>query len=556
MAAALITTLQSLIQDTELLKKTYVIYHDKKVQVTNLMSLVALKIGRGEEIILCFEEDVDSYILDEIKKFFESVEHEDSRQIETDRLLMENSVTLQEAIASLPSGIVVVNRDNIITYVNEIASKLLGKPFQDLINYRADDVIQYSRLKDVLMNGETEVARKQQINTYTIITNRSPIFLDGKIIGAVAVFQDISNIEEISKELKEVRELQERLHLVLRSVSDLIGLTDQDGFLIYTNDEMNEVIGQFYQKKTVQSIVGEKVWKKVRELHEPFMKIIKIKNQSSYITKITSIVIDNEFRGTVVTMSPIHEIKSLLQQLDITEQRTKYLENELSKHQELDKAFEPIIGNSESLMDTLSMANKVSKTISTVIITGESGTGKELVARAIYEASDRKGSPFIRVNCAAIPPNLIESELFGYEKGAFTGAYKGHRGKFELAQNGTIFLDEIGDLSLDLQSKILRALQEKEINRIGGLEPIKLDVRIITATHQDLKKMVAENRFREDLYYRLSVIPIYLPPLRNRKEDIPLLVDSFREQLNQKLGKSIKGYERGFIERLCYYQDQ
>lgn len=555
MAAALITTLQTLIQDTETLKKIYVIYNGKKVQVTNLISIVSLKISQGEEIILCFEEDVDSFILDEVKKFFENKEQENTQQMEIDRLLMENSITLQEVIANLPNGIVVVNGENIITYVNVAASKLLEEPAQALINKRADQVIPHSRLNQVLMTAKEEVGQRQKIKKHTILTNRSPLVFDDKIIGAVAVFQDITDIEEIGQELKEVRELQERLHLVLHSVSDLIGLTDQHGEFIYTNCEMNELLNKLNISKTIQSLVGNEVWKNVQQAHQTFIKVVKLKGKhlSPFVTKINPIMVDEEFRGTVLSMNPVHEIKSLLQQLDIADQRTKYLEMELSKHQVLDRSFTTIIGNSEALMDSLSMANKVSKTVSTVMITGESGTGKELVARAIHEASDRKGNPYIRVNCAAIPPHLIESELFGHEKGAFTGAYKTHRGKFELAHKGTIFLDEIGDLSLDLQSKILRVLQEKEVNRIGSIETIKLDVRVIAATHRNLQKMINNGQFREDLYYRLHVIPIHLPPLRNRKEDIPLLVDYFREQLNNKLGKNIKGFESGFIEFLRNY---
>ncbi|MBA2876062.1 sigma 54-interacting transcriptional regulator [Thermaerobacillus caldiproteolyticus] len=553
MAAAFISMLQKLIQNKEKLKRAYVLYHDKKVQVNNLLSLVSLKIGQGEEFILCFEEEVDEEIVNQIKNFFEQTDQEDSQQTEADRLLMENSITLHEAVSALPNGIVVVNSDNMITYVNAAAAKLLEKDPHELINQRADEVIPHSRLHKVMKTGKMEVAKKQKINHHTLLTTRSPITLNGKTIGAVAIFQDISSIEKISKELNEVKEMQQRLHLVLKSVSDLIGLTDKDGNFIYWNDEMDVLLSKLNGEKNIQSFIGKNVWKNMKDVQKQFMKVIQVNNQSSYITKVNPIIVDNEFRGTVTTMTRFDDIKQLLDKIDLMEQRTKYLEQELSKHQGFDMAFHKIIGNSETLKDSLTIAAKVAKTNSTVIITGESGTGKELVARAIHEASERKNNPFIRVNCAAIPPQLIESELFGYEKGAFTGAYKTHRGKFELANKGTIFLDEIGDLSLDLQAKILRVLQEKEVERIGGFAPIQLDVRVIAATNRDLKKMVDEGSFREDLYYRLNVVPIHLPPLRARKEDIPLLVEAFRKQLNDKLGKNIKGYEKGFIEALCSY---
>jgi TyrR family helix-turn-helix protein len=553
MAAAFISLLQNLIQNKEILKKTYVLYHDKKVQVNNLLSLVSLKIGQGEEFILHFEEKVDDEIVHQIKNFFEQTELEDSQQAETDRLLMENSITLHEAISALPNGIVVVNSDNIITYVNASAAKLLEKDPHELINKRADEVIPQSRLHEVLKTGKMEISKKQEINNHTLLTTRSPIIFNRKTIGAVAIFQDISTIEKISKELNEVKELQQRLNLVLKSVSDLIGLTDKNGNFIYKNNEMDVLLKKLNSKPNIQSFIGHHDWQNIKNTQNQIMKLVQVNQQSSYITKINPIFVDDEFRGTVTTMTPFDDIKQLLDKIDLMEQRTKYLEQELSKHQGFDEAFHKIIGNSGTLKDSLTIAAKVAKTNSTVIITGESGTGKELVARAIHEASDRKNNPFIRVNCAAIPPQLMESELFGYEKGAFTGAYKTHRGKFELANKGTIFLDEIGDLSLDLQAKILRVLQEKEVERIGGYAPIQLDVRVIAATNRDLKKMVEEGSFREDLYYRLNVVPIHLPPLRARKEDIPLLVDAFRKQLNDRLGKNIKGYEKGFIEALCSY---
>ena len=184
---------------------------------------------------------------------------------------------------------------------------------------------------------------------------------------------------------------------------------------------------------------------------------------------------------------------------------------------------------------------KIAATNSTVLICGESGTGKELVARAIHYNSDRKNEPMIPVNCGAIPEDLLESELFGYEKGAFTGAVKTRVGRFELANGGTIFLDEIGDMSPSLQVKILRVLQEHEFERVGGVKSIKVDIRIIAATHRDLEKAVKQGTFREDLYYRLNVIPLVLPPLRERKSDIPLLTQYFIEKFNAGKKQQIEG---------------
>ena len=197
--------------------------------------------------------------------------------------------------------------------------------------------------------------------------------------------------------------------------------------------------------------------------------------------------------------------------------------------------FPDIIGESMTMRGLLSLIKKVAPTDSTVLILGESGTGKELVANSIHDNSERRDSPFIKLNCAAIPEELLESELFGHEKGAFTGATKFKPGKFDMADGGTIFLDEIGDMPFNLQAKVLRILQEQEFYRVGGSRTIKVDVRIIASTNKNIEKMVQEGSFREDLYYRLNVFTLHLPPLRERKEDIPLLVDSFLQNAPKKV---------------------
>lgn len=201
--------------------------------------------------------------------------------------------------------------------------------------------------------------------------------------------------------------------------------------------------------------------------------------------------------------------------------------------------FEGIVGVSSSLRSVLSEVSQVAPTDSTVLITGETGTGKELIARAIHNRSRRSSRPFVSVNCAAIPPSLIASELFGHEKGAFTGAVQRRQGRFELADGGTIFLDEIGELPLEIQVMLLRVLQEREFERLGSSRPIRVNVRIITATNRDLEAAIDDNKFRSDLYYRLNVFPIELPPLRARLEDIPILVEYFTHRLARRAAKRI-----------------
>lgn len=215
--------------------------------------------------------------------------------------------------------------------------------------------------------------------------------------------------------------------------------------------------------------------------------------------------------------------------------------------------FENIIGESNQMKEIYRMIEKLIKNDATILISGESGTGKELIARAIHFNGLRQNKPFIAINCASIPENLLESELFGYEKGAFTDATNQKLGMIELANEGILFLDEISDLRLDMQAKLLRALEEKEIKRVGGTRVIRLDVRIISATNIDLKKAIQEGKFRQDLYYRLNIVPIYIAPLRERREDIPLLAEHFLKVYNQAFRKKIQGFTKEALECLVDY---
>ncbi len=220
---------------------------------------------------------------------------------------------------------------------------------------------------------------------------------------------------------------------------------------------------------------------------------------------------------------------------------------------EPERRYREIVGQGARMLELQTVIARVADAPSTVLITGESGTGKELVAIALHEKSSRAARPFIRINCAAIPRELMEAELFGYEKGAFTGAVNSKPGRFELADGGTLFLDEIGEVPLEMQVKLLRALQESEFERVGGLKTIRVDVRLIAATSRDIPKEIAAGKFREDLFYRLNVVPILLPPLRERREDIPLLAEHFREKYNKRLGKSVRRIEDDALLALCNY---
>ena len=223
-----------------------------------------------------------------------------------------------------------------------------------------------------------------------------------------------------------------------------------------------------------------------------------------------------------------------------------YLEPEISS----EHCFEGIVGKNQGLRKVLEQVAIVAPTDSTVLLHGETGTGKELIARAIHNLSSRRQRAYVRMNCAAIPSGLLESELFGHEKGAFTGALMQRKGRFELADRGSLFLDEIGDISLELQPKLLRAVQEQEFERLGSSKTIQVNVRLIAATHRDLRAMIREEKFREDLFYRFNVFPIEIPPLRERREDIPLLVNYFVSKLSQRMRKQITSVSRQTMEVL------
>jgi len=272
---------------------------------------------------------------------------------------------------------------------------------------------------------------------------------------------------------------------------------------------------------------------------------------------------DGTYRWFLVRYNPVRDDKGQIRRwyvacTDIEDRKRaeeKLQQENVALREEIDKAsmFEEIVGTSPALRTVLSRISKVAPTDSTVLITGETGTGKELVARAIHRRSNRASRAFVSVNCAAIPRDLIASELFGHEKGAFTGAVQRRIGRFELAEGGTIFLDEVGELLPDTQVALLRVLQEREFERVGGRQPIHVDVRVIAATNRDLKAAVATGNFREDLYYRLNVFPLEVPPLRARRADISLLVEYFIDRYARKAGKNIRSVDKKTLQLLESY---
>jgi PAS domain S-box-containing protein len=363
--------------------------------------------------------------------------------------------------------------------------------------------------------------------------------------------------EKINRELlaviKKQKEILSTLKAIINSTDDAISVVNEKGVHTLVNDAYTRLIGL-----TEQDVLGKSSSIDIAEGESMHMKVLKTKKpvhgvrmkvgpkKRDVLVNVAPVIVDGELRGSVAVIHDLSEIRNLTDELNRVKKRVRHLEAKYT--------FDDIVGKSRAMIIAKEQAIKAASTPATVLLHGESGTGKELFAHAIHNKSDRRNRQFIRVNCSALTETLLESELFGYEGGAFTGASKkGRKGLFEEADRGTIFLDEIGMMSMNLQAKLLRVLQEKEIVRVGGNEPIDIDVRIISATNINLEDAVKNGEFREDLYYRLYVIPIFIPPLRNRKEDLSLLAKNIIRKCNQEFGRNIKGVSPEVIKILLNY---
>ncbi len=403
--------------------------------------------------------------------------------------------------------------------------------------------------------------------------------------------QELSLLFDISQTLDSSMDLRDTLGPVLHIIARYKGILR--GSLTLLNRESGEISTEAAyglspsQQRRGRYRVGEGIIGQVFETGKPAI-IPKVSEEPRYLNRTGAVTgeegrdlsyisvpikLENRIIGAL-SVDRVHAgqlsleedlrlysiIASLISQAvklrqSAQEERQRLIEENLRLTKELKDRFRPsnIIGNSNAMQEVYDLIAQVSKSDATVLIRGESGTGKELVAHAIHYNSLRAAKPFIKVNCAALPESVIESELFGHEKGAFTGAVSSRKGRFELADGGSLFLDEVGDLSPALQIKLLRVLQEKEFERVGGTETIKVDVRLIAATNIDLERRIAEGRFRQDLYYRLDVFPIHLPPLRERKTDILLLADYFVEKYGKRNHKDVRRISTPAIDMLMAY---
>lgn len=366
--------------------------------------------------------------------------------------------------------------------------------------------------------------------------------------------------QKLKKDVEELKIQNDVWRVIFEEAIECIVVVNRDGIVMM----LNKAYANFLNVKPEEAI-GKHVTNVIENtrLHivlktgkAEIGKIQRIKNNDSVTLRIP-IYRDDEVVGAVgkVIYKDVSEVKSLYQKLEAAEKELNLYKERFKKVKGGYYAIDNIIGKSSEICRLKKIVTRVADSDSTVLITGESGTGKEVFANAIHEASNRRDNEYIKINCAAIPHNLLESELFGYEEGAFTGARQGGKiGKFELANQGTLFLDEIGDMSLEMQAKLLRVLQEKKIERVGGTESIDIDVRIIAATNQNLMEKIEKGEFREDLFYRLNVIPLRIPPLRERQEDIPLLCDFFIKKYNDKFGIYIENIEEEAMAYLKRYK--
>lgn len=456
---------------------------------------------------------------------------------------------------STDEAMVVIDTEGNIIFFNKSAARMTEVPVSKAIGKHILEVIPKSQLPRVITTRKIESNQETVLdNGLKIITTRIPMINDKEeIIGAIAVFKDITEVVNLAEEITNLKEIQTMLEAIIQSSDDAISVVDENGRGILINPAYTRITGL-----PKEQVIGQPATADISEGESMHLKVIQTRRairgtkmrvgpmKKEVIVNVAPIIVDGILKGSVGVIHDVSEIQSLTKELDRARQIIRNLEAKYT--------FEDIISNSEEMNIAVEQAKLGAKTPATILLRGESGTGKELFAHAIHNASDRKYNKFIRVNCAAISETLLESELFGYEEGAFSGAKRGgKRGLFEEANNGSIFLDEIGELSANTQAKLLRVLQENEIVRVGGTKPIPINVRIIAATHVNLEKAIADRNFREDLYYRLNRMPIQIPPLRRRKTEIPQLCEKLIQKLNQDYGRNVEGITKGAMSALMDY---
>ncbi|WP_280768376.1 sigma-54 interaction domain-containing protein [Salipaludibacillus daqingensis] len=462
---------------------------------------------------------------------------------------------MNNILNSTHDGMIAIDQSEHVTLINKRAEDITGLSRLNVLGKKITDVMKTSELPRVLHTKTSEKNRKQVLSQdRSIITTRVPMFNEGQLIGALAVFRDITEIVKMAEEVTNLKSIQTMLEAIIFSSDDAISVVDENGKGLLINPAYTRITGL-----TKEEVIGKPATTDISEGESMHMQVLKTKKpvrgvkmkvgpfRKDVIVNVAPVIVDGILKGSVGVVHDMSEMEELTHELERAKKIIRTLE---AKYH-----FEDIIGNSAELTFAIQQANVAAGTPATIFLRGESGTGKELFAHAIHNKSSRKYNKFIRVNCAAISESLLESELFGYEEGAFSGAKRGgKKGLFEEANNGSIFLDEIGELSSNMQAKLLRVLQEHEIVRVGGTKPVDIDVRVIAATNVNIEKKMQEKVFRSDLYYRLNRMPIYIPSLRERKSDLLDLSLHLLTKLNQDYGRSVETISEQALKRLMEYE--
>jgi len=451
---------------------------------------------------------------------------------------------IETLLDSAHNGIIAINTEGVITLFNKAAEEITRRQKSYAMGRHLSEVIIPQELLEVLKEDHFQPQCKFHVEyskgKHVYLTNRSKVVENGKVVGAVGVFQDISEIEFISEELQSVKQLNKELECIIESSSDGILITDRDGNITKANMAHERITGfpsKNIQGKNFNELVSAGAYASsivdaVKEKGQP-VNMMRKKSDYNQLLITGNPILDQDgiLTHIVVNIRDLTELNELRDRLEQTQRLSEQYYDELTQLRLKLLKQDGIILASPKMQDLLAMALRLAQVDSTILITGESGAGKEVVAKTIHKHSKRQKEPFVVVNCGAIPENLLESELFGYERGAFTGANReGKVGLIEMANNGTLFLDEISELPLPFQVKMLRVIQAKEIMPVGGNKPRFINVRIMAATNRNLEELVQKGAFREDLYFRLNVVPLYVWPLRERKQEIIPMVYTFRDK--------------------------
>ncbi|TGE39023.1 PAS domain-containing protein [Desulfosporosinus fructosivorans] len=466
------------------------------------------------------------------------------------------AIELNTVYEAMPNGLIFVDQNNCIQQMNPSSERILGLKQEALKGCLYDSVFPGLDLAVVLNQSQHLVGIKTQMNKVTVLCNISPV---GEAAGAVIVFQAFTDLDRVALELDATKRLYETLLTVTNIAYEAIFVVDIQGKITLVNEAACRFFGkkekELLQRPVDQVIENTRILRTLKtgmaETNE-----IQVINGRAYIVSRLPIVRQGKIIGAVgkIVFQKLEEAKEVAERLAQMDSELKFYKEKAGAAR-LAVTFDQIVTVSQTMRRLKQEAEMSAQGNSTIMLTGESGTGKELFAEAIHQASPRRKSHYVRVNCAAVPENLLESEFFGYVSGAFTGAQRGGKaGKFAIADGGTLFLDEIGDMSSKLQSKLLRVLEDKTFEPLGSNELVKVDVRIIAATNKDLIQKVECGDFRSDLYYRLNVIHFHIIPMWERVEDIIPLVHVFLERLNRDFGKRITGVSPAVSEILLSHR--